>query len=150
MHKHASLNRVFRLVWSCSRQAWVAVAENAPARGKSRSGRKRLAVLAAQAAVGLLPGFAWAAPPPTELPTGGQVVGGSATIGATGAVMNVDQTSQRAVIDWQSFNVGTAAQVNFNQPSSASATLNRVLDNNPSQIAGSITANGQVIISNPN
>ena len=39
MHRHATLNRIFRLVWSHLHQAWVAVAEHARGQGK-RAGRK--------------------------------------------------------------------------------------------------------------
>lgn len=93
---------------------------------------------------------AWAIGPyPTQLPSGGQVVAGQATLSQTPSVLNILQSSQRAVIDWQTFNVGSAAQVNFNQPSRSSVTLNRVLDNNPSQIFGRITAPGQVYLVNP-
>ncbi len=96
-------------------------------------------------------GIAHAGPPaPTQLPTGGQVVGGSASIAQAGATMNINQSSQRAIINWQTFNVGSAATVNFNQPSAGSVTLNRVLDSNPSQIYGHINATGQVFFTNPN
>ena len=72
-------------------------------------------------------GLAYAgAPAPNQLPTGGQVVGGSANISQSGATMNINQSSQRAAINWQTFNVGASATVNFNQPSSNSVTLNRL------------------------
>jgi len=45
---------------------------------------------------------------------------------------------------------GQDATVNFNQPNASAATLNRVLDSNPSQIFGRIVAPGQVILINPN
>ena len=100
-------------------------------------------------------GFAHAAPPaPNQLPSGGKIVAGSASISQsaaqTGAIMNISQSSQRAAIDWQSFNVGSQAQINFLQPTASSATLNRVLDSNPSQIFGRINAPGQVFFVNPN
>src|SRR6202021_3431145 len=97
-----------------------------------------------------------AAPPPapTTLPTGGTVVAGSATLTSSStpasAVLTVDQTSQRAVIDWNTFNLGSAAQVNFETPGSGAATLNEVLSANPSQIFGKITGKGQVFLINPN
>ncbi|HEV2333832.1 MAG TPA: filamentous hemagglutinin N-terminal domain-containing protein, partial [Gammaproteobacteria bacterium] len=84
-------------------------------------------------------------------PTGGQVVGGTATIStpsANGTVIN--QGSQRAVINWQQFSVGANQYVQFVQPSSSAVVLNRVIGSNPSSIFGNITANGQVFLVNPN
>ncbi len=86
----------------------------------------------------------------TQLPQGGKVVAGSATIGQSGNNLNINQSSNRAVLNWNSFNVGAQAQVNFVQPSASSVTLNRVLDTQASQILGRINANGQVFLSNPN
>jgi filamentous hemagglutinin family protein len=91
---------------------------------------------------------------PNTLPTNGQVVSGSATISqsqtASTATMNVNQTSQRAVINWDSFNVGKNATVNFNQPNASAVTLNRVTGGNASVIEGAIRANGQVVFVNEN
>ena len=93
------------------------------------------------------------APAPTQLPTGGSVVAGTASIGSTtgagSASMTITQSSQRAVVDWTRFDVGSAAQVTFVQPSASSVTLNRVLSSDPSQIFGRISANGQVFLTNP-
>lgn len=86
----------------------------------------------------------------SQLPTGGKVMSGTTSIQSVGNVLNINQSSQRSVIDWNTFNVGGGAKVNFIQPSANSVTLNRVLDTNGSQILGSISANGQVFISNPN
>jgi filamentous hemagglutinin family protein len=63
--------------------------------------------------------------------------------------MVIHQSTDRAAINWQSFNVGKDAHVQFQQPSAASVTLNRVMSADPSQIFGQITANGQVVLSNP-
>ena len=94
---------------------------------------------------------AYAGPPlATELPTGGQVVAGSASISQGSNAMQVTQSSTRAAIDWQSFNIGNDAHVNFVQPSASSVTLNRVLGANASQIFGQISSNGRVYLSNPN
>ncbi|HEY9035528.1 MAG TPA: filamentous hemagglutinin N-terminal domain-containing protein [Pseudomonadales bacterium] len=86
----------------------------------------------------------------TTLPTGGSVSAGSASIGTAGAAMTINQASQRAVIRWNSFSIGSDASVTFNQPNSASITLNRVLGNDLSRIDGQLNANGQVFITNPN
>ncbi len=87
---------------------------------------------------------------PTQLPTGGKVVGGQVTLQSSGSTMNVNQTSQRGAVEWDTFNVGTQSRVNFNQPSASAVTLNRVLDMNASQILGRINATGQVFLTNPN
>jgi len=97
-------------------------------------------------------GLAHAATPnSTQLPTGGSVAAGTATVGSntSSASMTISQSSQRAVVDWTRFDVGSAAQVNFVQPSASSVTLNRVLGSDPSQIFGRINANGQVFLTNP-
>jgi filamentous hemagglutinin family protein len=93
-----------------------------------------------------------ATPPPVaaaQLPTGGQVKAGQATISQSGNTLNVNQTSQRAVVDWNTFNLSKDATVNFQQPNAQASTLNRVADTQPSQILGRITAPGQVILVNP-
>ncbi|MDE2356986.1 MAG: filamentous hemagglutinin N-terminal domain-containing protein, partial [Alphaproteobacteria bacterium] len=84
------------------------------------------------------------------LPRGASVVGGLASIVANGPGLTVNQTSQRAIIDWNSFSVGPGAWVHFVQPGATSAILNRVTGGNPSQIYGAIQANGQVFVINPN
>ena len=84
------------------------------------------------------------------LPTGGNVVAGNATITQSNLQVNINQTSQRAVVTWDSFNVGKDATVNFNQPNASAVTLNRVTGAGASVIDGAVRANGQVILVNPN
>lgn len=84
-------------------------------------------------------------------PTGGQVVGGSASISNSGNTLTVTQTSSRAIINWQSFDIGSGETTQFVQPSSSSIALNRVTGSeSPSEILGTLNANGQVWIINPN
>ncbi|MBT8567984.1 hypothetical protein G6698_08200 [Polynucleobacter paneuropaeus] len=94
------------------------------------------------------------AQPLNALPTNGKVVAGAATISqtsaATNATMTVNQTSQRAVINWDSFNVGKNAAVNFVTPGANSSTLNRVTGASPSLIQGALSSNGQIILVNAN
>ncbi len=88
----------------------------------------------------------------TQLPTGGSVSRGNVTLSQTvtaqAASMVVNQTSQRAVVNWDTFNVGQAASVHFVQPNAQAVTLNRINDANPSQIYGRVTATGQVYLTN--
>jgi filamentous hemagglutinin family protein len=97
-----------------------------------------------------LAGAAIAAPAPNELPGGGQVVSGQATIQQTGAAqLQIHQTTARAALDWQTFNIGAQAQVNFQQPDANAVALNRVVQGDASVIEGKLTANGQVFLVNP-
>ncbi len=93
---------------------------------------------------------AGAQPAPNARPQGGQVVAGSAAISQSPGNTVINQSSGRAAIDWHSFDVGRNQTVTFQQPSANSATLNRVTGPDPSAIAGRISANGQVILTNPN
>ena len=140
--KSASLNHVYRLVWSDTAQAFVAVAETSTARGK------RGGVIGMLAALGLLgSGLACAAP----LPTGGNIVAGAGSISQNGSQMNIHQTSDKMVAQWNSFDIGADASVRFDQPNSQSIALNRVVGGgNASQILGKLDANGQVWLLNPN
>lgn len=81
-------------------------------------------------------------------PQGGSVVSGSATINQSGTTTNVNQSTNKAIINWQSFSVGSSETVNFNQPSTSSVTLNRVTGNEKSVIDGALNANGQVFLIN--
>jgi filamentous hemagglutinin family protein len=84
-------------------------------------------------------------------PTGGTVVQGTATItNPNGTTTQITQSTDRAVINWNSFSIGAGNQVIFSQPGSSSVALNRVTGVDPSSILGSLTANGQVFLLNPN
>src|SRR5262245_56908107 len=82
-------------------------------------------------------------------PLGEQVAAGSATFNRDGSTLNVT-TSDRAVINWQDFSIGAGELTRFLQPNASSAVLNRVVSGNPSSILGSLQANGQVYLVNPN
>lgn len=84
------------------------------------------------------------------MPQGGVVSAGSAIITQGAGLTTIRQGTDRASIDWGSFNVGAGERVDFKQPCANAITLNRIHDQNPSSILGSITANGQVILANPN
>ncbi|WP_369406699.1 YDG domain-containing protein, partial [Chromobacterium alticapitis] len=144
MHRHASHNRAYSLVWNEASQSWVPAPENSKARGK-RSGMVAISAIAA-----LLAATSAAHAAPNTLPGGGQVTLGQASINQSGNIATIRQSSDKAAIDWQSFSIGQDAKVNFLQPSSRAVMLNRVIGNDPSQIFGQLNANGQVFIVNPN
>lgn len=84
------------------------------------------------------------------LPEGGQVAAGQAAITTAGSTMTIAQQTAQAIINWQNFGIGSGEAVHINQPNSQSMLLNRVVGSNPSEIFGQLTANGQVILVNPN
>ena len=86
-------------------------------------------------------------------PQGGTVVSGGASIVQSPATPNrlvINQTTESAVLNWQSFSIGAGQQVIFQQPNAAAIALNRVTGNQASEISGTLTANGQVWLVNPN
>ena len=83
------------------------------------------------------------------LPQGGRVSQGQVTISQSGQQMDITQSTSKAVVNWDSFDIGTQAKVNVVQPNSQSVLLNRVLSDNPTQILGQLQANGQVVLVNP-
>ena len=82
------------------------------------------------------------------LPSGQQVVSGSATFDTSGERMNIT-TSNKVIINYNSFNIGSNEVVNFIQPGANSVVLNRVVVANPSSILGTLNANGKVFLVNP-
>jgi filamentous hemagglutinin family protein len=83
-------------------------------------------------------------------PSGGVVASGNATINQSGKITNINQSTNKASINWQSFGIKADETVNFNQPSINSITLNRVVGNERSVIDGALNANGQVWLLNSN
>lgn len=66
--------------------------------------------------------------------------------------VSIEQTQQRAILTWDSFNVGRETDLVFNQGGADWVALNRVTGNSadPSRILGSIKADGSVYIINQN
>ncbi|MFZ6686355.1 autotransporter-associated beta strand repeat-containing protein [Undibacterium sp. SXout11W] len=150
----------YRLVWSTVRGSWVVAPEFANARGKSGGGINGTVIASILTGLfGMLMGscshatgvVSLAPPPPLALPQGGVVTSGNAKINQTTTnQLTINQLTQQAVINWNSFNIGEQATVNFVQPNSNASVLNRVLSIEPTQIFGQLHANGQVYIVNPN
>ena len=80
-------------------------------------------------------------------PQGLVVVAGSATAVPAGPTLTLT-VSDRAVLNWQSFNLAPGETTRFQQPNAASVVWNQVLDANPSHLFGNIQANGIVVLAN--
>ena len=84
-------------------------------------------------------------------PNGGNVTGGKATISGEGSAnVTINQASQRAFIEWNQFSIAKGETVKFVQPNAQSIAANKVVGVAPSEILGSLSANGRVILMNPN
>ena len=112
---------------------------------KQRRGRMRRSVGILAAGAMMVSGMNHA----MALPQGGQVAAGAAEIAASQTEMAIHQATQNAVINWQSFGIAAGERVNIFQPNAQAALLNRVLGNNPSEIFGTLSANGRVFLVNP-
>ncbi len=140
------MNRIHQKIWSPSRGAFVAVAETARTRSK-RAGSGLSGCVAAGLLVVAGPLMA-ASPGAQTLPSGAQVVAGQVSLSSQASTLDVTQTSARAAVNWQSFDIGRSATVNFHQPDAQSIILNRVVGNERTVIDGALNANGQVWILN--
>lgn len=83
-------------------------------------------------------------------PQHGIVAAGQATISQNGTKLDVVQSSNKAVIDWRSFNIEAGEHTQFHQPSAVSGTINRVSGLETPKLIGKLSANGQVIVVTPN
>ncbi len=98
----------------------------------------------------LVSAIALMAPHALAAPENGVVTAGAAAISQSGTATTITQSSDRAIIRWDRFNLTAPEQVTFVQPGTSSVTVNRIADHNPSQIDGKIQANGRVVLINPN
>ncbi|MBT7697020.1 MAG: filamentous hemagglutinin N-terminal domain-containing protein, partial [Desulfobacterales bacterium] len=85
-----------------------------------------------------------------SLPQGGNVVSGNASISGQGNLMNINQETNKAIINWKSFNIARPETVKFKQPNINSIALNRVTGGDPTSIYGQLSANGKIWLINTN
>ena len=85
-----------------------------------------------------------------ELPSGNTTIIGDISISSDTQTMTIDQQSDQAIIEWNSFNIGENNTVTFQQPSTSASALNRVISGNPTTLAGALNANGKVFVVNEN
>ena len=77
-------------------------------------------------------------------PRGGRVVAGQGAISQSGLTSTINQGSDRLIIEWDSFDTNASESVRFNQPSSGSSVLNRIISGQATTFDGSLFANGNV------
>ena len=84
------------------------------------------------------------------LPQQGEVAAGQADFSPGDPSSLKITTSNKAIINFQKFNIGEGEHVEFVQPSRKSIVLNRVKGGDPSKLLGKLSANGRVFLVNPN
>ncbi|MDO9195838.1 filamentous hemagglutinin N-terminal domain-containing protein, partial [Rhodoferax sp.] len=153
----------YRLVFNSTAGMMVPLAETARGRGKAASSSVLVGAL--------LAGVVLSNAAQAEMPvasTGGAipnfVTAGQAGYQVNGNQAFINQVGNKAILNWQSFNVSAGNSVQFRQvdslssnnlvPGASFTSLNRIWDNNPSVIAGMLSqAAGQkadVILVNSN
>lgn len=84
------------------------------------------------------------------MPTGGQIQSGQGTIAQNGKNMTVTQQSGKMAVDWTQFNIARDEAVKFAQPGRDAVALNRITGGQKSVIDGALSANGNLLLVNPN
>ncbi|SMF93477.1 filamentous hemagglutinin family N-terminal domain-containing protein [Methylomagnum ishizawai] len=99
----------------------------------------------------LLCGGIGAARAELPVPAAAWATAGQATREVVGNAMTIHQQTDKAILNWQSFDIGLNNAVHFKQPGPAAVALNRIgPGDQPSRILGTLDANGQVYLVNPN
>lgn len=109
-----------------------------------RTWHRKTAALAATMMAMSFGGLAYA------MPQGETIRSGHGEITRQDKEMTVNQDTKHLAIDWKGFDINNDERVRFNQPDAASIALNRVTGDAKTFIDGSLTANGQVFVINPN
>ena len=144
MTARMSFTSVPRVVSTTTARATEAGAR-VPTRPRRGAPGKRRSFPIQPLAAALALGFA--APSLHALPQGAQVVQGSAQMSQQGSHLQVTNTPG-ALIQWQSFGIGSGQSVHFQQQSARSAVMNRVTGGSPSEILGTLSSNGRVFLVN--
>lgn len=83
-------------------------------------------------------------------PVGTKVTSGSVSVQRSGTHTEFTQTTNKAILTHKSFDIGRNESVNFAQPSKNALAVNKIVGSDlPTNIAGKLTANGNVWVINP-
>lgn len=90
-------------------------------------------------------------PAVNALPELNRVVQGAVVSTPINNCLDIHQTQKRAILEWDSFDIGEFATVNFDQQGNMSwLALNRILDASPSLIYGTLRSDGRIYLINQN
>jgi len=144
------MNRIFRLVWNRKQARYVVASEAAKSHKAGAAKVSKALALILSMLSGIVNSVNAYAIDVNALPTNPVVTQGSATINQDATSLTINQQTDKLITNWSTFNIGGNARVQFVQPSVTSTALNRVNASDPSYIEGTLSANGKVILINPN
>lgn len=136
MDRHASMNRLYRVVWNESLNTWVAVSEIAKGRCKSSSGRKRLLALAAVGS--FMQPYAMAGPL-DGIVTDGRTQTTVTISGQQAAIETSTIRGSNAFNSFSSFNIRNGETANLYVPTGANQLIN-IVSGGASEIYGVVNA----------
>ena len=147
----------FKVIFSKRRGALIAVGENASSVTKAPGTSGAPSVVKPSAVNVALQGFVFAISSvflavhsAYAAPTGGEFAAGAGAISAAGNLTTIQQNTQRAIVNWQSFSSNAGETIKFVQPNANAAILNRVVGDMPSNLNGVLEGNGRVYLINQN
>ncbi len=82
------------------------------------------------------------------LPQTSHIVAGNVTIQQTANHIEIKQTSDKAIVEWNSFNISSKDSVDIQQPKHGVMLIRITQKNGPTVINGRLTASGQIILIN--
>ncbi|MEG1454733.1 MAG: filamentous hemagglutinin N-terminal domain-containing protein, partial [Comamonas sp.] len=144
------MNHVYSVLWNALLGRFCVASELGRQRNTAQRAARSDVRTPRPTALAALLALAWAGQGWAQLPQGHTLAHGLATIETKGRHMTITQTTPKAILDWQSFNVAHLHQVTFQQPNRGSQVLNRVVGPDASAIRGRLQSNGQVFLVNPN
>ncbi|WP_420994765.1 filamentous hemagglutinin N-terminal domain-containing protein [Cupriavidus sp. 30B13] len=138
------MNKNYALVWNQSQGCWNVASEGTRRHRKPGSAKRLIAAAAAVLGLGALATA-------HALPAGQSIAYGSGNVLVYngGKNMSVNQSTDKMIINWDTFDIGGGESVTFNQLNNTSVALNRVVTSAGSNILGNLNANGRVFVVNP-
>jgi filamentous hemagglutinin family protein len=126
---------------------------NAAPLANSATAKRRLRATSALTLAGLLIAAPAQAAGQYENGTGFAVTSGGGTTTTSGLNnenRTVNQTTQNAIFDWQTMNVGSSASLTFVQPNASARAVNHIHSADGTQIVGKLTSNGTIVLLDQN
>jgi trimeric autotransporter adhesin len=147
----------FKVIFSKRRGALIAVGENASSVTKAPGTSGAPGLVKPSAVNVALQGVAFAVSAiflavhtAYAEPTGGEFAAGAGAISQAGNLTTIQQNTQHAIVNWQSFSSEAHETIRFVQPNVNAAILNRVVGDMPSTLNGVLEGSGRVYLINQN